>query len=98
MDPPSTSVGGKKKRRWSAKNHYNELVSLAAPLVKKGGLLWTTTNSASISPLKFTRLCQKGFVESDIKDAKLERIAPMPCDFPGIGPSSVKNLVWRMPQ
>jgi len=96
LDPPSTSVGGKKKKRWSAKNDYDELVSLAAPLVKKGGLLWTTTNSNQIHPVKFARQCKKGLVSANLPNAKLERIATMPADFPSIGPQSVKNFVWRI--
>jgi len=35
LDPPSTSVG-KKKRRWSVKNDMDELVTMAAALVKSG--------------------------------------------------------------
>ena len=96
VDPPSTSVG-KKKKRWSIKNDADELVALAAPLVKKGGLLWTTTNSASISPIKFARLCRKGLDSVGLQSARLERIEPMPTDFPCIGPQPVKNLVWRIP-
>lgn len=87
---------GKKKKRWSAKNHYDDLVSLAVPLVKKGGLLWTTTNSASISPTKFANMCQKGIVNTGIEKAKLERVAPMPLDFPSVGTPPVKNFVWRI--
>ena len=96
LDPPSTSVG-KKKRRWSIRSDMDELVALAAPLVKKGGLLWTTTNSNSISPIKFAKLCVKGFESVGLKNAKLERVQPMPLDFPSIGPQPVKNLVWRLP-
>lgn len=92
IDPPSTSVGGKKKKRWSAKNDYDELVALAAPLVKEGGLLWATTNSNQIHPIKFARMCKKGLVSAGIPDAKLERVAAMPSDFPVIGPQAVKNL------
>mmetsp|Transcript_22454 Transcript_22454/g.52993 ORF Transcript_22454/g.52993 Transcript_22454/m.52993 type:complete len:598 (+) Transcript_22454:443-2236(+) len=95
LDPPSSSVGTK-KRRWSVKNDFDELVQLAAPLVKKGGLLWTTTNSASVSSLRFASLCQKGFEEAGVKSAKLEKIQPSPIDFPSIGPQNVKNFVWRI--
>lgn len=94
LDPPSSSVG-KKKKRWSVNRDMAELVQLAAPLVKKGGLLWTTTNSASLNPLKFTSLCTKGFEMAEI-DSKLERIQPMSVDFPSIGTQPVKNLVWRI--
>jgi tRNA1(Val) A37 N6-methylase TrmN6 len=38
LNPPSTSLG-KKKRRWSIKSNMAELVTLAAPLVKSNGLL-----------------------------------------------------------
>lgn len=96
LDPPSTSVGGKKKSRWSAKNDYDELVSLAAPLVKRNGLLWTTTNSRQIHPVTFARMCKKGLVDAGISSASLERVAAMPGDFPTIGPQAVKNLVWRI--
>ncbi|KAL7523826.1 hypothetical protein ACHAWF_000685, partial [Thalassiosira exigua] len=57
LDPPSTGVGEKKKR-WSAKNDMAELVALAAPLVKSGGLLFATTNSASLRPEKFAKMCK----------------------------------------
>jgi 23S rRNA (cytosine1962-C5)-methyltransferase len=96
LDPPSSSVG-KKKRRWSVKNDMDELVALAAPLVKEGGLLWTTTNSAGLSPIKFARLCKRGLESVGLENAKLERIQPMPVDFPSIGAQPVKNLVWRIP-
>jgi 23S rRNA (cytosine1962-C5)-methyltransferase len=96
LDPPSSSVGGRKKKRWSVKNDMDELVALASGLVKKGGMLWTTTNSASIHPIKFARLCRKGLEDAGIKSAKLERIQPMPVDFPSVGPQPVKNFVWRI--
>ena len=96
LDPPSSSIG-RKKKRWSVKNDMNELVQLAAVLVKKGGLLWTTTNSASLTPVKFARLCKKGLDAAGIPNAKLERVQPMPIDFPTVGPQNVKNFVWRIP-
>jgi len=97
LDPPSSSVGGKKKKRWSIKNDMDELVELAASMVKKNGLLWTTTNSASIPHRQFSRLCQKGLERSTaIESFRLERIQPMPTDFPCIGPQPVKNLIWRL--
>lgn len=94
LDPPSTSVG-KKKKRWSVKSDMAELVSLAAPLVKTDGLLFTTTNSASIRVDKFANMCKKGLDDVGIS-GKLERVSPMPSDFLSIGPQPVKNLVWRI--
>lgn len=96
LDPPSSSVG-KKKKRWSIKNDMPELVALAAQVVKKGGLLWTTTNSASVTPVKFAKLCRQGLDDAGLQSAKLERTQPMPHDFPSIGPQPVKNYVWRLP-
>ena len=94
LDPPSTSVG-KKKKRWSVKTDTAELVALAAPLVKNGGLLWTTTNCATLSPMKFSNMCEKGLKQAGVS-AKLERVQPMPTDFPFIGSAPVKNLAWRV--
>jgi 23S rRNA (cytosine1962-C5)-methyltransferase len=94
LDPPSTSIGQKRKR-WSIQD-MDELVALAVGLVKKGGVLWTTTNSASMPATKFARLCRKGFVDAGVSNAKLERVQPMPADFPCVGSQQVKNLVWRI--
>mmetsp|Transcript_22281 Transcript_22281/g.63927 ORF Transcript_22281/g.63927 Transcript_22281/m.63927 type:complete len:86 (+) Transcript_22281:275-532(+) len=71
----------------------------AAPLVESGGLLCTTTDSASIRVDKFAKLCKRGVDTAAgcvCGDAKLERIAPMAVDFSSIGPQPVKNLVWRL--
>ena len=73
----------------------DELVALAAPLVKEGGLMWTTNNCSTIRPERFARMCKRGFEQAGIH-SKLERIAPMPMDFPSIGPQSVTNMVWRL--
>lgn len=72
-------------------------MTLASKLVKDGGLLWTTTNSATISPTVFARMCEKGLANAGIMSAKLEKVAPMPIDFPTIGSPPVKNFIWRMP-
>merc|ERR1712127_1000771 len=61
LDPPSTSVG-KKKKRWSVKKDMDELVKLACPLVKEGGLMWTTNNCSTIRPERFAKMCQNGFI------------------------------------
>jgi 23S rRNA (cytosine1962-C5)-methyltransferase len=95
LDPPSTSIGQKRKR-WSIQD-MDELVALAVPLVKKGGFLWTTTNSGNMPITKFAKLCKKGLADAGISNAKLERIQPMPTDFSSVGPQPVKNLVWRIP-
>ncbi|KAL3816029.1 hypothetical protein ACHAXA_010334 [Cyclostephanos tholiformis] len=84
LDPPSTSVG-KKKKRWSVKSDMAELVTLAVPLVKSDGLLFTTTNSASLRIEKFVNMCKKGLTDAGVPNARLERVSPMPSDFSSMG-------------
>lgn len=92
LDPPSTSVG-KKKKRWSAANDYPELVRLAAPLVRPGGMLWAATNHRRISPGKLVHLVSSAVPEGVV----LERVCPPAVDFPTDGPAAVKTHVWRWP-
>jgi 23S rRNA (cytosine1962-C5)-methyltransferase len=93
LDPPSTSVG-KKKKRWSAARDYPELVRLAAPLVAPGGALWTATNHRQISPKRFVHLVGSAVPPG----AQLERICPPAIDYPTDGPAPVKTHVWRWPR
>ena len=95
LDPPSTSVVRKKKKRWSVKSDMAGLATLAAPLVKSDGLLFT--NSASWWTETFVNMCKKGLIDAGINNAKLERVSPMPSDFSSIGSQPVRNLVWRLP-
>ena len=91
LDPPGTSVG-KKKRRWSAARDYDALVELAAPLVRPGGRLWTTTNVRRLGPRRFAGMVRRGLPDG----ARLERVCPPPIDFPSDGSAPVKTLVWRL--
>jgi len=96
LDPPSTSVG-RKKRRWSVRTDTDELVSLAAPLVKDGGLLVTTTNASTLRPGRFAAMVKKGLDDAGLGGrSRLERVCPMPMDFPSVGTGPVKNLVWTI--
>jgi 23S rRNA (cytosine1962-C5)-methyltransferase len=90
LDPPSTSVG-KKKRRWSAKQDYPELVALALPLLSPGGRLLTATNHRQLTPRRFAELVCGSLPEH----MRLERVCAPGVDFPTVGPMGVKNLVWR---
>lgn len=93
LDPPSTSVG-KKKRRWSAARDYPDLVALAAPLVAPGGRLWTATNHRQLTPGRFAAKVAAGLPPG----AALERVCPPPVDHPcPTGPAPVKTFVWRFP-
>ena len=96
LDPPSTSVG-RKKRRWSVRTDMDELVALAAPLVKDGGLLVTTTNASTLRPGRFAAMVKRGLDGAGLGGrSRLERACPMPADFPSVGTGPVKNLVWTI--
>jgi len=92
LDPPSTSVG-KRKRRWSAHKDYAELVHLAAPLLNPGGRLWTATNHRKSSVRAFAQRVMRGLPEG----TRLERVCPPALDFPSDEPAFVKTLVWQLP-
>lgn len=90
LDPPSTSVG-KRKKRWSAAKDYPELVRLALPLVAPGGWLWTATNHRQLSAGQFASKVAAGAGG----ELALWRVCPPAVDFPCVGPAPVKTLVWR---
>lgn len=92
LDPPSTSVGARGKR-WSAAQDCGELVRLAVPLLAPGGRLLTITNHRGVTPARFGTLVSQGLPEG----ARLERVGPMPVDFPEDGPPTVKSWIWRLP-
>ncbi len=93
IDPPNSFVG-KKLKRWNIKDDMEELVALAAPLVKSNGMLWTLTRSAALPTQKFAKICQQGLELANAANSKLERIQPMPTDFPTIGSQPAKYLMW----
>ena len=95
LDPPSTSVG-KKKKRWSAARDYPELVALTLPLLNPGGRLLTCTNSRKLSPYKFAKSLEMVMPHSE--GFQLERVCSPGLDFPTDDPLPVKNLIWRAPR
>ena len=60
---------------------YGRIRGIGATARQVGGLLWTTTNSASIRIDRFAKMYKKGLGVAGCEDAKLERIAPMTVDF-----------------
>ena len=90
LDPPSTSVG-KKKKRWSAKRDYPELISLALPLLAPQGRILTATNHRQLDPERFARLVGSALPQ----EITLERVCPPGIDFPHAGALPIKNLIWR---
>jgi 23S rRNA (cytosine1962-C5)-methyltransferase len=93
LDPPSTSVG-RRKKRWSAVSDYPGLVEIASQLVAPGGRLWTATNHRQILPRRFAWLVSTGLPAG----VRLERVCPPAVDFPCVGSAPVKTLVWRFPR
>ena len=92
LDPPSTSVG-RRKKRWSAPRDYPELIRIASDLVAPGGALWTATNHRKLTPHRFLNLIEKAMPPG----VRLERICPPAVDFPGAGPANQKTFIWRWP-
>jgi 23S rRNA (cytosine1962-C5)-methyltransferase len=90
LDPPSTSLGSKKKR-WSAYKDYPELVHLALPLLEPGGTLLTATNYRKFTPGYFAHTLVKAMPS----DLYLDRVCPPSLDFPTCGPMGIKNLIWK---
>lgn len=80
LDPPSFGSGAKKKkiRPWSAVNDYARLVSEAAGLLKRGGVIFASTNTRE--------LCRPGRLEREIvsglgRPPKWVELPPPPADF-----------------
>ena len=92
LDPPSTSVG-RRKKRWSAPRDYPELIRIMSGLVAPGGALWTATNHRKLTPHRFLNLIEKAMPPG----VRLERICPPAVDFPGAGPANQKTFIWRWP-
>ena len=95
LDPPSTSVG-KKKKRWSAARDYPELVQLVLPLLQPGGQLLTCTNHRKLTPHKFAKALSTVMPNSE--GFRLERVCAPGIDFPTDEPLPVKNLLWKAPR
>lgn len=83
-------------KRWNIKDDMEELVALAAPLVKTNGMLWTMTRSSTLPLPKFAKMCQQGLEVANVANSKLDRVQPLPADFPTIGASPVKYFMWRI--
>ena len=78
LDPPTFSTT-KKGRRFQAARDYGELCRLAIPLVKKGGLLFASTNQRTIAPAEFehtlrdaARDCDRVIASADFETLPLD--------------------------
>ncbi|MEE2644425.1 MAG: pseudouridine synthase [Myxococcota bacterium] len=90
LDPPSTSVG-RKKKRWSARRDYGELAALAAPLVAPKGWLISCCNHRQLSPIRFAHQLAEALPE----DFRLERVCAPAIDHPSLETAPLKVLLWR---
>jgi 23S rRNA (cytosine1962-C5)-methyltransferase len=79
LDPPTFSRS--KQRTFSAVKDYGALVSLAMPLVKPRGVLFASTNAATIEPENFLAMVRRA-VEASGRRIAQEFYAPQPPDFP----------------
>lgn len=92
LDPPSTSVGTKRKR-WSAAKDYPALIELTLPLLAAGGRILTATNHRKLTPHRFAHLVASALPQG----FTLERVCAPGVDYPTDAPLAVKNLIWRAP-
>ena len=99
LDPPSTSVG-KKRKRWSAAKDYGDLVEAVIPLMAPGGALWTCTNHHKLTPAHFAKQVQRALRGAGglAADAYLERVRPPSVDFPVDDNPALKTFIWRWPR
>src|SRR5436190_16643205 len=49
LDPPTFSQS-KESGTWQAEKNYGQLVAAALPLLKRGGVLFASTNAAKLTP------------------------------------------------
>jgi 23S rRNA (cytosine1962-C5)-methyltransferase len=79
LDPPTFSTT-KKGRAFQAERDYEELETLATPLVKKGGMLFCSTNQRTLAPDKFEGSLRKAARQTGRIIASVE-FETLPFDF-----------------
>lgn len=92
LDPPSFATS--KAGRFSAASDYARLVEAAAAVVAKDGMLLSCVNLSQLDRRRFEARVQEGIERSGRKGALLERLAPSPMDFPGVG--NLKAVCHRL--
>ncbi len=80
LDPPTFSRS-KASGSFSAEKDYGKLVELALPLVKQGGVLFASTNAATLEPEEFLSTV-RGAIAKAGRVVDAEHYAPQPPDFP----------------
>jgi 23S rRNA (cytosine1962-C5)-methyltransferase len=80
LDPPTFSQS-KKSGAFRAENDFGDLVAAALPLVKRGGVLFASTNAAQLAPEKFLAAIDAALRAGHRKQIR-QQYAPQPPDFP----------------
>jgi 23S rRNA (cytosine1962-C5)-methyltransferase len=80
LDPPTFSQS-KERGIFRAERDYGELVSAALFLLQPGGVLFASTNAATIAPEEFLATVRTA-VRASGRKIVLEHYAPQPPDFP----------------
>jgi 23S rRNA (cytosine1962-C5)-methyltransferase len=80
LDPPTFSQS-KQSGVWRAEKDYGKLVTLALPLLKPKGVLFASTNAATLKPERFLEMVELPIAEARRKIAR-QHYAPQPPDFP----------------
>ena len=80
LDPPTFSQS-KEHGVFRAEKDYGKLVTAALPLLKPGGVLFASTNSAGLEPEDFLKAVQSALAKGGRKILQ-QHYAPQPPDFP----------------
>ena len=80
LDPPTFSQS-KESGTWQAEKNYGQLVEAALPLLKRGGVLFASTNAAKMEPEKFLSVIHET-IEKSRRKILQQHYVPQPPDFP----------------
>ncbi len=80
LDPPTFSTS-KESGRFQAARDYGALVERAIPLVRAGGVLFASTNAATLAPERFLEMVERPIAAAG-REVLQRHYAPQPPDFP----------------
>ena len=80
LDPPTFSQS-KASGVFRAEKDFGKLVAAALPVLKPGGVLFTSTNAAELPPEKFLAAVNEAICRAERKTRQLHYV-PQPPDFP----------------
>ena len=80
LDPPTFSTS-KESGRVQAVRDYGALVERALPLVRPGGVLFASTNAATLAPERFLEMVEQPIAAAG-REVLQRHYAPQPPDFP----------------